>query len=156
MAQLPLRPARGRLLVGVCAAVSDALAMDVTLVRLAFVLLALAWGIGLLVYAALWLLLPDERQPVSGSWGTNARHNVGRLRDDVASSGRWLADGWRRIDRNAWPRPLDRRWLAVGLLAIGLLVFLAALGAFDWLTPTRALGLAIAGLGAALLITLRG
>src|SRR5438552_5615812 len=46
--------ADGRALAGVCAGIAQALAVDVTLVRLVFALLALAGGAGIVLYLALW------------------------------------------------------------------------------------------------------
>ena len=48
----------GRVVAGVCGGVAVATGIDVTLVRIGFVLLTLASGIGLPVYALAWLLLP--------------------------------------------------------------------------------------------------
>ncbi len=47
-----------RVLAGVCGGLAQATGIDVTLVRIAFVLLSLGSGIGILVYAVAWLLLP--------------------------------------------------------------------------------------------------
>jgi signal transduction histidine kinase len=47
-------------LAGVCAGLSQATGVDVTLVRIGFVLRALGRGVGILVYALAWLLLPLE------------------------------------------------------------------------------------------------
>jgi phage shock protein PspC (stress-responsive transcriptional regulator) len=47
-------------LAGVCGGVSQATGIDVTLVRIAVVLLTLGSGVGVLVYAVAWLLLPLE------------------------------------------------------------------------------------------------
>ena len=44
-----------RVIAGVCAGIAQALAVDVTLVRLVFTLLALAGGAGIVLYFALWL-----------------------------------------------------------------------------------------------------
>src|SRR3954468_17247487 len=43
-----------RVIAGVCAGIAQALAVDVTLVRLVFALLALAGGAGIVLYLALW------------------------------------------------------------------------------------------------------
>lgn len=43
---------------GVCAGIGPAYDVDVTLLRLAFVALALLGGVGIVLYVALWLLLP--------------------------------------------------------------------------------------------------
>src|SRR4029078_1992924 len=43
-----------RVIAGVCAGIAQTLAVDVTLVRLVFALLALAGGAGIILYFALW------------------------------------------------------------------------------------------------------
>ena len=47
-----------RVLAGVCGGLSQATGIDVTLIRIGFVLLSLGSGMGILVYALAWLLLP--------------------------------------------------------------------------------------------------
>src|SRR5437868_6003158 len=49
-----VRSTEDRVLAGVCAGIAEALAVDVTLVRLIFALLALAGGAGIVLYLALW------------------------------------------------------------------------------------------------------
>jgi signal transduction histidine kinase len=56
--------ADGRVLAGVCAGIAEALAVDVTLVRLIFALLAVAGGAGIVLYIGLWLYSK------SGAWWT--------------------------------------------------------------------------------------
>lgn len=51
-------------LAGVCAAVAARFGVDPLLVRIVCVLLALSAGIGLALYAAAWLLLPADNDPV--------------------------------------------------------------------------------------------
>src|SRR3954468_13620144 len=51
-----------RVVAGVCAGIAEALAVDVTLVRLVFALLALAGGAGILLYLALWAYGSSERR----------------------------------------------------------------------------------------------
>ena len=48
------------MLAGVCGGLAQATGIDVTLVRIGFVLLALGSGMGILVYALAWLLIPLE------------------------------------------------------------------------------------------------
>jgi signal transduction histidine kinase len=63
---MPLRSfttsADGRVLAGVCAGIAQALGVDVTLVRVVFALLALAGGAGIVLYFALWALSKSERE----------------------------------------------------------------------------------------------
>ena len=59
------RPVEDRMVAGVASGLAAYLNIDTTLIRLAFVLFALAGGPGLLAYIILWLVMPDE-----GSTGT--------------------------------------------------------------------------------------
>lgn len=52
------RTTDSRVLGGVCGGLASATGIDVTLVRIAFILLGLGSGIGILVYAVAWLLIP--------------------------------------------------------------------------------------------------
>lgn len=53
-----VRPLRGRVVAGVALGLAQHLRLPVWLVRLAFVVLAFAGGIGIVLYAALWAVLP--------------------------------------------------------------------------------------------------
>jgi signal transduction histidine kinase len=59
----------GRLVAGVCAGLARSWRLDVSVVRLGFLALCLAGGIGVLVYAALWVLMPvsDDTSPAAPS-----------------------------------------------------------------------------------------
>jgi phage shock protein C len=59
------RPLAGRMLAGVAAGVAEYLDVDVTLVRIAFAVTGLLGGIGLPLYVAAWLLVPEEGSPES-------------------------------------------------------------------------------------------
>lgn len=48
------------MLAGVASGVAQYLGIDVTLVRIAFVLITLVGGLGIPLYLASWLLIPDE------------------------------------------------------------------------------------------------
>jgi len=54
------RRRENRVLGGVAAGLADYLHVDVALVRLVFVLAALAEGAGVLAYLILWLVMPEE------------------------------------------------------------------------------------------------
>ena len=56
--QKQLRRSNNKMIAGVAAGVADYFSIDPTLVRLAFVLLALAGGPGLLLYIILWIVMP--------------------------------------------------------------------------------------------------
>lgn len=55
-----VRASENRMIAGVAAGLAEYLNIDVTLVRLAFVILALAGGPGLLIYLIMWLVMPEK------------------------------------------------------------------------------------------------
>ena len=59
------RPLDGRLLAGVAAGFGAYLGLDATLVRVIFVVGALVGGLGVLVYLAAWLLVPEQGESTS-------------------------------------------------------------------------------------------
>ena len=150
------RPLQGRLLAGVCAGLARALVIDVTLVRLAFLLLGLASGLGLLLYLVLWILVPREDLGGHLSLREVVRDSLGGVGGDLRRATEAARAAWQRgADENDgdWPRPLSRRWIAIGLICTGLFVFLYSLGVFSWLGPGRTLGLVIVAIGAAVLFS---
>lgn len=49
-----------RMLAGVCGGLADYFRVDVTLIRVIFIVLAVMGGAGLVIYLAMWLLVPEE------------------------------------------------------------------------------------------------
>jgi phage shock protein C len=70
-----LRPRKGRLVAGVCVGLASYLGVDVNLVRLGFGVFTVFWGLGALIYAIAWVVLPEE-----GETGSILESLVGRLR----------------------------------------------------------------------------
>jgi phage shock protein C len=58
---LPLhRPVHDRMLAGVASGIADYLGVDATLVRIAIVVATFFGGVGIAIYLAGWLLIPEE------------------------------------------------------------------------------------------------
>jgi phage shock protein PspC (stress-responsive transcriptional regulator) len=55
-----LRIRQGRIVAGVCAGFGAYFGVDVNLVRLAFGVLTVFYGLGILLYLIAWLILPEE------------------------------------------------------------------------------------------------
>jgi phage shock protein PspC (stress-responsive transcriptional regulator) len=55
-----VRPNRGRVIAGVCAGLARRFGMSPTAVRVLFVLSMLLPGPQILIYVALWIILPSE------------------------------------------------------------------------------------------------
>jgi signal transduction histidine kinase len=58
VAERATRPTKGRIVAGVCRGLAEHLGLPVWIVRTGFVVLALTGGIGLVLYAAFWAVLP--------------------------------------------------------------------------------------------------
>jgi phage shock protein PspC (stress-responsive transcriptional regulator) len=59
--QILTRSGTDRMIAGVASGIAQYLKIDVLFVRIAFVILALVGGIGIPLYLACWLLIPDAR-----------------------------------------------------------------------------------------------
>ncbi len=91
------REKSGAMLGGVCAGIANTYNIDVTVVRVAFVLLTfLTSGLGLVFYVAAWLVMPAAGQTSMGA-SEIARANV----DDVVSTAKQRAADLTRV------RPAD-------------------------------------------------
>jgi phage shock protein PspC (stress-responsive transcriptional regulator) len=55
-----LRVRQGRLVAGVCAGLAGYFGIDVNLVRLAFGVFTIFYGLGILLYLVAWAILPEE------------------------------------------------------------------------------------------------
>ena len=55
-----LRIRQGRIVAGVCAGLGAYFRVDVNLVRLAFGVFTVFYGLGILLYLIAWLILPEE------------------------------------------------------------------------------------------------
>ena len=148
-----VRATAGRALGGVAAGVAEHLGLSPLVLRLAFVLLALCGGAGVVMYAALWVLLPQGEVPAARTGDERVQLvalgalGVGGLLLLLAA-GLWspallpllLVGGgvalvWRQADaaqRARWRRPGSRGPLLVvvgaALVAAGLVGFLFSRG----------------------------
>jgi signal transduction histidine kinase len=129
MGGIPPRDADARVVAGVCAGLARALAVDPTVVRLVFALLALAAGMGIVLYLAAWLLMPAREGEDVSAARTAVGLTVLALACVAALGGlglpgfilagtacivAGLAFWWRR----------QRRALGAGLVAVGAVVVL--------------------------------
>jgi phage shock protein C len=117
-----------RMLAGVAGGIAEYLAVDPTLVRVVFVVLALAGsGIGLLVYLVLWLIVPEEGS-AAGSAGSIIVRAGDRAEARVIVGVVLIALGILYLLRNLgfpWAFWLDGRivWPAI-IMVVGLLLLL--------------------------------
>jgi len=110
---------------GVCGGIGAYLGIDPTFVRIFFVVLAMAEGIGVWVYLLLWLLLPTESSE-RGEAGSGAEELAGRARE--------MGDELREAVTR--PNPQSTMFIGVALLALGFVFLLDNLN-IAWLSWFR-------------------
>jgi phage shock protein C len=59
------RSRKGQMIAGVCAGLAEHFGVDVNLVRLAFAVFTIFFGVGVLIYLAAWIILPEEGEDTS-------------------------------------------------------------------------------------------
>jgi phage shock protein C len=55
-----VRPRQGRMIAGVCAGLAQHFGWNVTVMRLVWLLMFVFFGVGLLAYVILWIVVPNE------------------------------------------------------------------------------------------------
>ena len=108
------------MLAGVCNGLAVYLHVDVTLVRIAFIVLALLTkGVGILIYVALMFVVPEattaEALAAAGESALNAKEIVDRvMRGYEKGTHQWNRQ-WRRKQRQWWRT--QRQWHRAGMSA---------------------------------------
>jgi len=111
---------------GVCGGLGEYLGIDSTLVRLFFVLLTLARGVGLLIYLVLWLITPRRGQARTATVEQTIRSGA----DEIAKRARTLGDEVREAARG--PQPQARLIIGAVLIVSGVVFLLQNLN-FPWM-----------------------
>ncbi len=105
------RSATDRIVAGVCGGVAAYIGVDLVIVRLLFLVLAFASGIGLFLYTILWVVMPLE----------NVEDSI-YLEDEAHS------------ERNVEEQATQMRTFGVLLLLFGAFFLLQQIGLFTWIS----------------------
>ena len=127
-----------RMFAGVCGGIATYLGVDPVIVRLAFVLLAFASGIGFLTYFLLIVLMPAETS-ANKSAGEIVQDNLDNLGETINSS-----------VENARAHPQGRTFGAVLLIGMGIYFLLNNAGWISWV-PSLLWPIVLIGLGVMIL-----
>lgn len=95
---------------GVCSGLGKYLHIDPTLVRLFFILITLAGGVGVLAYIILWIVVPEETVTQTGSpevlTNEGLKNRAGEMRDEF-------------VDAVRKPNPNAIKLIGIGLVLYG-------------------------------------
>jgi phage shock protein C len=116
-----------RMLGGVCGGLGRYLGIDSNLVRLFFVLFTLTGGFGVLLYMALWLIIPVEDSAAESS---GRPFEPGDLGDRAREMGADLRQAVRMSNPNA------AKILGIGLVLVGVIYLVQAIN-IPWLRWLR-------------------
>ncbi|MBI4234399.1 MAG: PspC domain-containing protein [Chloroflexi bacterium] len=149
-----------KVLFGVCGGLAEYFNIDPVLVRVVFILLLFANGIGLLLYLILAILTPRAetaaRQPTEV-----AQENLQTMAREVGEAGRQIGAAVRgaapRGDATGQPTGQQgaerrRNTIALILIVVGVLILLANIGAFWWFRWGTFWPLVLVAIGVGILI----
>lgn len=81
------RSTTDKMLGGVCAGLGKYLRVDITIVRLFFVVLTLVGGFGPVLYIILWIVVPPEGHSTPSNFdGEEFKERAGMMRDDFVNA----------------------------------------------------------------------
>jgi phage shock protein C len=164
------RSATNKVVAGVCGGFAEYLAVDVTLVRVLFVLAAIfSGGLFVIAYIAMVFLIPLPGRPASsfaasaGATATEVAESLRRTADEVSRSFRDPASSpsapdttvpAETADPAAHDRQTDRRRMAFGylLILVGVIFFLSNAGIFRGIQWQIVWPLVVIALGVLLLV----
>lgn len=121
------RSNKDKIIAGVCAGLAEYFDLDVTLVRIIFVVIVLAGGAGVLAYIILWILVPlnpgEDREIKAGS-----KEAVDQFASEVKDKAREVKEAFSKDEKKGEEccspeekQKMERRvWPAFILLIIGI------------------------------------
>lgn len=126
------RSRTNRLIWGVCGGLAKYFDMDPTIIRIIFVLLMFANGLGILAYIIMAIVIPLEGSKTAESKET-VRENVEEMKKAATELGREIRATFAE-DKEAETaiRKRRRSWVGIILVIIGILALMASLNLFWW------------------------
>ena len=130
------RSSTDKMVAGVCGGLADYLEIDPVLVRLAFIVLLFASGIGFLIYLILWIVMPEG--------GKRAIADSEVIQKNLNEFGESVQSGARQLGKPAT--------LGLFLILLGVYFLLSEIGLFNWLSGAIFWPLMIIGIGVFMLV----
>jgi phage shock protein C len=144
-----------RVIAGICGGIAEYLAVDPTLVRVAFVVMTLVGGAGILAYIVLLILMPQPGQPAPFTKAPPTSVSTdATARMDADSTATPQTTTVAPVDPAVQQAEAERRRSAVGylLIALGVVFLLSNVGAFRIIQWNYVWPLVLIGIGALFLM----
>lgn len=104
------------MLAGVCGGLGEYISIDPTIVRIFFIIITLADGIGILIYLLLWFIIPRADEINANSSGTYS------TRDEISNKAQQMGDDFRQAVRHY--NKDTTKFIGIAFIATGCLFFL--------------------------------
>jgi phage shock protein C len=130
------RSSSDKIVAGVCGGLAEYLEIDPVLVRLAFIVLFFASGIGFPIYIILWIVMPE------GNSGAIADSEV--IQKNLNEFGESVQSGVKKLGKPAT--------IGFILLLLGTYFLLSEIGVFHWINGAIFWPLVIIGIGVYMLL----
>lgn len=124
------------IIAGVCGGLASYLGLDPVLVRLAFIVLLVASGIGLPIYIILWVIMPRD--------DTLNEPNADIIQKNIAEMGQTMSSGVNRVGRPGT--------VGIILILLGLYFTMQQFGLLGWMHGGIFWPIFIIGIGIFLLV----
>jgi phage shock protein C len=143
-----------RVIAGVCGGIAEYLAVDPTLVRVAFVVMTFVGGVGILAYIVLLILMPQPGQPAPFTKAPPGTSTDTTAHMEADSSATAQTTAVTPVDPAVRQAEAERRRSAVGylLIALGVVFLLSNAGAFRLVQWNYVWPLVLIGIGALFLV----
>lgn len=154
------RSGADKVIFGVCGGLADYFRLDSLLVRLVFVILALASLVGVVIYLVLALAMPREEKTAAAGAGDVVRDNLQAMPGEAGEAARKAGEAIQNTlsgPKSPSPGPVaedDRRrhTLALVLILIGVVLVMVNVGAFFWFRRPLFWALVLILVGVAILV----
>jgi len=125
-----------RMICGVCGGLARYFDMDPTIVRIIFVLLIFANGLGILAYIIMAIVVPLEGSK-AGKPKETVKENVAEIKETAGELGREIRSTFATEDTEDKPQAAGgihrrRNMLGIALIVIGIVILIGNLNIFRW------------------------
>lgn len=145
-----------RMIFGVCGGLGKYFALDSTIIRIIFVMLVFAGGIGILAYIVMAIIVPLEQSQKTAPQDI-IEENVQDIRQTATKMGTEIRDafsGGEDASKENVQVTRRRNALAIILIIVGVLVLLSSLGIWHWFNWGVIVALILIAIGVLLIVSL--
>ena len=125
------RSRKDRMIWGVCGGLARYFDMDPVIIRIIFVLLVFANGLGVLAYIILAIVVPTEGSKTSEPSET-VRENIEEIKQTAGEMGREIQSTFSQEGNTEAKHPKQRLLVGLAIIIIGVLILLGTLDLFWW------------------------